>query len=215
MIVQDEKSGLFFPACDKHMRKEYEGGRTQLGTLERAMRHVTNHTRAVDGGMFIGLFSKELAKRFDHTVGFEPASDTYDCATANLWAELNEGKVEIINKALSNVERSASLGQDQRWEDNTGGRYLVRGDDFQCIPLDSLGLEEVGLIKLDIEGHEYYALQGAQDTIQRCRPVILCEEKARLQKRQGVSKHSIGAFLGRLGYSPVDKIKGDVIYVAR
>src|SRR4030095_13809625 len=47
----------------------------------------------------------------------------------------------------------------------------------EMITIDSLGLDAVGLIKLDIQGSETIALRGAEETLRRCRPVVLIEEK--------------------------------------
>lgn len=48
-----------------------------------------------------------------------------------------------------------------------------------CTRLDRLvergSLERVGLLKLDVEGHEYNAVQGARELIARDRPAMLCE----------------------------------------
>jgi FkbM family methyltransferase len=58
------------------------------------------------------------------------------------------------------------------------------GFDLQEIPVelttvDSLNLVDVGAIKIDVEGHEHEVLQGAKQTITRCKPVMIveCEER--------------------------------------
>ena len=43
------------------------------------------------------------------------------------------------------------------------------------ITIDSLGLDRLDLIKIDAEGMEMEVLQGAEQTIGRCRPVIYAE----------------------------------------
>ncbi len=45
----------------------------------------------------------------------------------------------------------------------------------QKLALDDMKLERVDFIKLDIEGMEMEALLGAQQTIARCRPILLIE----------------------------------------
>ena len=42
--------------------------------------------------------------------------------------------------------------------------------------IDALGLDQLSLIQLDVEGHELLALQGAQKTIERCAPIIMIED---------------------------------------
>lgn len=55
------------------------------------------------------------------------------------------------------------------------GRITNDVDTISVITIDSLGLDSVVFIKLDIEGMEYKALSGAVDTIQRSRPFITFE----------------------------------------
>ena len=43
------------------------------------------------------------------------------------------------------------------------------------ITLDSLGLENVGLIKIDTEGFEVEVIKGAMETIRKSRPILLIE----------------------------------------
>ncbi len=67
---------------------------------------------------------------------------------------------------------------------------------------------KIGFIKIDVEGFEYEALSGAQETIQRCRPIIAAEfgPKA-LLRASGISGEEFLQFFARLGYdiSVIDK----------
>lgn len=45
--------------------------------------------------------------------------------------------------------------------------------------LDDLGLDPVGLIKIDVEGHELAVLRGGLETLRRDRPAILVEAEER------------------------------------
>lgn len=69
--------------------------------------------------------------------------------------------------------------------------------------LDSFQWEDVGLIKIDVEGHEMAVLSGARETISRCRPWLIVEA---LDEQQ----HLVRQFLLPLGYqeTPLDKIAG-------
>lgn len=202
-------NGLWFPDKDKHMVSQYAQGYTQLDTLAEALTHVKNFRTAIDGGAFIGLFSLEMARQFDVVLSFEPGFATRQCLKENT---KNIENIFIYDRALGEKFGRASQKQDERWEGNTGGRYLVPGNDFDVGPLDCVGLNNVDFIKLDIEGYELFALRGAQRTIERCKPVILCEEKPRIYERQGIIKGQIEEFLLPLGYKRVSKIKSDIIY---
>ena len=46
-------------------------------------------------------------------------------------------------------------------------------------PLDSYMLENVGAIKIDVEGHEMSVLAGAMDTLTRCGPSMIIEAENR------------------------------------
>lgn len=58
-----------------------------------------------------------------------------------------------------------------------GSTQLAGGTDefVQLLTIDSLNLENVSLIKIDVEQQEDQVLSGAKETILRCRPVILIE----------------------------------------
>jgi FkbM family methyltransferase len=46
-----------------------------------------------------------------------------------------------------------------------------------AVPLDDLGLDPA-VVKIDVEGHELAVLRGLDDTLRRCRPVLLIEVAA-------------------------------------
>jgi FkbM family methyltransferase len=63
--------------------------------------------------------------------------------------------------------------------------------------LDSFALDNVSLIKIDVEGHEAAVLRGALETLSRCRPAVIVEvEEARMP---GSFSDITGVFAG-LGY---------------
>ncbi|HKS85769.1 MAG TPA: FkbM family methyltransferase [Pseudolabrys sp.] len=68
---------------------------------------------------------------------------------------------------------------------------------IQKISLDALNLQRVDLVKLDVEGMEMEALEGAQQVIERHRPIFLVESiKA--------GKERLRAFLDERGYKVVE-----------
>lgn len=70
------------------------------------------------------------------------------------------------------------------------------------IPLDELGLTDVSLVKVDVEGMEPQVLRGATETLTRCRPTVLTEEWT--ERETAAVRH----VLEPLGYSRVLQIGG-------
>lgn len=52
---------------------------------------------------------------------------------------------------------------------------IAHGEPVACVPLDAWDMPRVDFLKIDVEGMELDVLAGADDTIQRCRPVIVAE----------------------------------------
>ena len=72
---------------------------------------------------------------------------------------------------------------------NFGGVELARESGGEGIKvtvrtIDGLGLDQCGLIKIDVEGFEPDVLRGAEATIRRCRPVLYVENDRTAQQQQ-------------------------------
>lgn len=76
-------------------------------------------------------------------------------------------------------------------------RVSVRRWEVPVVTVDGLGLADLTAMKVDAEGFEYEVLQGARDTLLRCRPVLTLEIEER--HREG-STWAVPAFLDALGY---------------
>ncbi len=73
----------------------------------------------------------------------------------------------------------------------------TRTFEVELARLDDLGLDPVGLIKIDVEGHEMAVLRGGAQTIRRDRPAILLEAEER--HRAGVLAE-LFAWMAQEGY---------------
>jgi FkbM family methyltransferase len=155
-------------------RKLWESG--IVGQFRRLYRPGTN---IVDAGANLGLHSIALAKIASPgatVFAFEPHPEIYGLVTANTAAYPG---VHCVNKALSNTARAFHMPSVIDWENaggcNLGTEASPGGYEVQSVALDDLGIENVGLMKIDVEGHELACIEGARETILRDRPPLVVE----------------------------------------
>ena len=86
-----------------------------------------------------------------------------------------------------------------------GATPTCRAFSVKTVPLDDLCLKQVGLIKIDAEGHELEVLEGAHRLLGSQRPVLLIEIEDR--HRPGALRQ-IEKMLTTLGYTGYFMIHG-------
>lgn len=172
-----KQAGTFMlPDADTYFTPFLEKGGFQLDRLGLALQYVSEFDVAVDGGAHVGSWTREMAKVFSAVFAIEPAVDTYKCLLKNI--EGLDNVVEL-NAALGSSSGRGKIVDDVARHGNTGSRFMQIDDSglIDIITLDSLELTNLNFLKLDVEGFEYYALLGAQQTIKKFRPTVLVEEK--------------------------------------
>lgn len=168
--------------------------------LTRALQACNQYRVAVDGGAHVGHWSRRLRDHFDTVHAFEPEPENFRKL------EHVEG-IEAHKAALGAERHTAAL---EPGPDNTGQWHLTAGAGVTVRPLDSFALQRVDLLKLDVEGYELQALQGAAATITLSCPVVLIEENG-LCERYGVEPGAAGEWLEQRGYERAERMnKGEV-----
>lgn len=228
--------GVFLPDGETHlvewMTKAGElvdgKGTYQIKKLREALKHVKQFRTAVDIGGHCGLWSMQLVKRFAKLHAFEPVAAHRECFRANLpgltsievqggpgGIEVASGPVgpcavKLYNCALGDHEDSIQI----KTEPASSGDSRVNGKgDIPLRTLDSFKLEEVDFIKIDTEGYELYAVLGAEETIKRCRPVMIVEQKGHGMQYFGFRKEEAVEKLESWGMRRVLNLSGDIILV--
>lgn len=134
----------------------------------------------VDIGANLGLTATLLAPRASRLLAVEPNPATADHLAFNL--RLN-GAAGV---ALARTALGESEGEIAFQADTFSAGSHIASDSFNkpriTVPLTTLdrlaathGFDDIGFIKLDVEGYERQVLKGAATTIARCRPVIFTE----------------------------------------
>jgi FkbM family methyltransferase len=134
---------------------------------------------ALDIGGYTGLFAIIAAMRGARAYTFEPLP-------ANRWrvginAALNKVHINVISSAVSDHDGKAMLHFNPKVPLTTGAS-LERKEkahhqsvEVATVTIDSLNIEDVCAIKIDVEHHEAAVVRGAIETIRRDRPVLLIE----------------------------------------
>lgn len=211
-----ETKGWFVAAGDRFMAGEIlrTGGAYQKAHLDEALRHMRHWRVAVDGGAHVGTWTVPLAERFGRVVSFEPSLDTFAALMVNL-SRRAIANVQPYQRALGSGPGRGAMSLDGEArairDGNLGARFLAPGDGVRIMPLDALQLNDLDFLKLDVEGSEVDALAGARETLLRCRPVVLFEDKG-LWKRYGHDREAPHKYLGELGARRLTRVMMDEIW---
>lgn len=188
------------------------------GMISLAASLCSGRRTFVDVGACYGLITRQMALMAERVLAFEPNKEILDCLRKNTEGLPN---VDVSNCGLGNEQAQRRLvmyGNDGRstyrkvpLQTLVKHRDTLHSQNTEIITLDSLSLEDVDLIKMDVEGYEKEVVQGSLRTIAQCRPVIIAEQK------DGVlgSKY-IPAALELMGYDLHSVFCGkDYVYVYR
>jgi FkbM family methyltransferase len=124
---------------------------------------------AIDAGAHVGNHTMWMAAICGIEVkAFEPGR--HEDLRRNVDLNRLGHMVEVYPYALSDrKEQLAYMGKGQF---RPGPKDKAT---FQTVTIDEFHLEKVGLIKIDVEGMEPKVIRGAEQTINRCHPVIFAE----------------------------------------
>ena len=173
-----EFAGKRVTFCDVS-REDYiegmlSGGRWyELSNLE-FIRGLGIDGNYVDVGAYIGTHSVffSLFCRASIVYSFEPQRDIYGKLLENL--EINGIKNCLpFNLALSNHGGFCEISNHQA---NRGGGELCESTDPSTIPmitLDSLGLKDISVMKIDVEQAEMNVLEGSQETLKQVKHLFI------------------------------------------
>lgn len=153
---------------------------------------MTAHGRTVvDAGANIGVYTYGFLSRGANVVAFEPLPSCAGLIRSFYRGGFprghSRGRLTVHEVALGDQQTRASLHvPEKNGKPDAESASLVPGVsesqfdiEVTVRPLDSFGLTDVQIIKMDVEGHEVAALAGAAATISSSRPAVLIEIEQR------------------------------------
>lgn len=184
-----EIGGYWWPASDTQCAPAVL---REVGNIAHWLKFVPTRGVCVQAGANCGVYPAELAKHFDKVYTVEPDLENWACFQLNCTAP------NVVAQRAAFGDKPGMVHVEHS-EGNVGAHYVQPDGDIPMITIDGLGLEACDLIALDVEGAEIIALMGAQETVEKFRPVIIAEEKGHC-RRFGQSESLLHKWMAARGY---------------
>jgi FkbM family methyltransferase len=152
----------------------------QLHKYTAAMTSIAQRRVAVDVGAHVGFWSYWMAQDFEVLHAFEPMANLRECWRANV---PDRDGVTLHPEALGAFQ--GTVGVIETVDNSGNARIDAAPGTVPMMRLDDFALPVVDFLKVDCEGYEAFVIEGAIETIQRCHPAVLVEQKRKCGFRYG------------------------------
>jgi FkbM family methyltransferase len=167
-------------------------------------RRIAPRSWVVDIGANIGFFTERFAKwtaEGGRVIAVEPDARNVTLLKQRL-ARRAIQSVDIHQAAAAEFNGTICL---QRNPDHPGDHKISdRGEAIPCVTIDDIvaraGNPQVALIKIDTQGSERRVLQGAAQTLERCKPALFLEVDDGALRQFGTSAAQLLGELSGLRY---------------
>ena len=139
-----------------------------------------------------------------HRVSLDIGADVGEFAIAMLPSSLSDQSGVTAMRIVQADPGRSTIDRENVLDTVGGGR--VATIDVPVKRLDDLHLNHVGLVKIDVEGHELAVLRGAMDTLRRNRPTIVLEAE---ERHHANAVADITALLSELGFRGYFNLDGE------
>ncbi len=152
-------------------------------------------------GAHIGAVTTFLSDRFDNVVAFEAVPEIFAALERNVADLPNARAVHVgISDQPGQIYFEYAPGHTQLSHAHFDGeaptlKGSVMVGPIQTVTINSFEFDRVSFMKIDVEGLELPVVEGARQTIERCRPVILIEQYGNEEKHHGRVRDEASHFL--------------------
>ncbi len=166
----------------------------------------------IDAGANVGFYSLVTSTKLSsngHVFAFEPVPSNRKQLNQNIKLSDNK-KITVVERGLWFEKDTLSFSLDETHKNNHGS--FTAASNLQTtlqVPAhvdtldhlaNQLGIKKIDYIKMDIEGSELFALQGAMNIIRKFKPTILIEINQDACHKMGYSSQEIDKLLLPLEY---------------
>lgn len=199
-------NNFWVPSNDIHI-EDWKAGQpfTQNKCLEKFLNYCENEDKRfnhiLDIGAWVGTWSMAMNKYCGRVVAFEPDPLHYECLVKNVTED-----IETHQLAVGQENKMISLSND----DFTQSRRVVGEGTIPMVTVDSLSIDDVDLIKIDVEGYEMEVLKGATETLKNIQYLMI--ELNNNTKKYGSSNAEIERYLLKTGFRELMSHWPDKVY---
>ncbi len=194
-------------------------------------KYVSPGNTVLEAGCYIGTHTVKLARLCapGSLFAFEPHPRFHEVLSSNVQRS-SLANVQLFQQGLSDTPGNAryawitegnlsASGLDDNPRGCPGGsgrdRAMEENTSVTLTTVDSLRLQKLDFIKIDVEGYESKVLNGAMETLRRCKPIVTLEcwksnrveEYGQIEDMDNLDSDSPLRILQALGYS-VQHISG-------
>lgn len=196
--------------------KTFESGMLLERMILNISREYIDPTKnIIDIGANIGNHTVVYSNFTNGTVySFEPQKEIYDILNENI--KINKcDNVKAFNFGISDREDKFFMNARYDCPNNFGSFSIQKqtsssGITVECRPIHNFNIENVGFIKIDVEGHELNVLKGIESLLTRDKPKLIIE----------IWDHALNTyetfdFLKSINYKPLKKLGcSDYLFVS-
>lgn len=226
-IISKDGNTYWVEAEDKLYKQRLSAGQYQRSNWIFAQQYIKQYRKCLDIGSNNACNAIHYAKKFQHVECWEPTS-----LAQTLWQNTvrdnNVTNVTLHKKALAEVAKNTQIvihkkngGHNHlenldrpRW---SGKKWSARNplrlrkrklETVDCVTVDSYNFVDIDFIKIDVEGYEWFVLQGAENTILNNRPIIQLEIVANQCRKFGYWGEEMIDWLRKRNYRVLSKKRG-------
>ncbi len=172
---ENERIKLAIPSGSGNIARVIKKGRFYEQKFLEYIRSLNIEGAYLDVGANIGNHTIFFAKftKSNHVYSVEASPTIAETLRQNIKHNKLEQKVTVYEMIAGRKEGKASLLSVD--SDQIGGATVIDGEDFPVRPIDTLGLENITAVKIDVEGYEMEVLEGMRKLIERDEPQLFIE----------------------------------------
>ena len=174
--------------------------RRDVKTLLDATGLCAQRRSAVQAGGNLGVFAMELASRFGGVYCFEPHGRIFRDMVHNLRDVDNVFPMQAaLGAEHGGIQVTRGRRRKTHLPPHDGVTHVSGTGPIPRLRVDDLALTDLDLLVLDLEGYELWALMGADETVARCRPVVMVEINENCEF-EGIKQDDVRTWLRIRGY---------------